>query len=701
MSQRNGPERWRMRWRTLAEFRNERIGKIARLRQASRRGVKVPPTVWALAQDLGAERAGEVAPPTAFGPPWIVRSAAPDEDGTDGTAAGKYESVEVTGASEFDAAVRAVVASMESARGEGAAVFVQPLLQPEAGGVAFFDGFFFERSESPGGNRAITAGTDRGAVTRADLVRGEAWSEWLRRLGTVFGNEMAEGAALDLEYVRTGEEFTLLQARPARFALKRNPMLSLANHREILGDHPSPWVVSALVLAGRGALEEFERVDPTIASWNGQYAEECAGRAWLSFSFFFRLMDHWGLPRTFVTEGVGGESNGPADARLKLGRMLKKSPRLVALQIQNRRTIGRIPKALASFDECMDSAKSLTDWFDATVFGLDLALRTNFAINGAWTGIARIRGALRIRGRARVVTEEMMAAYEALAANERANREAALDAWLERFGHRGPLESDPMQPRFRELRGVLLTDLLGREQAPLQRGTAEERTGFFFRIDRVREQFRDDLMKRWERLRAGILAAAEAASQVGSLERAEDAFLLDGDSIVETASWRNAVQSAREKREDEARFDPPLTERRDAIEEAWRMGESASVAVAATPRSQGAGTELQGIGVGEGVVRGTVQKATTLTSFLRWLGKREAAAPPVILVVPALEPSWSVVFGRVAGAITEIGGELSHASILLRESRTPAVVNCHRASRDLEDGAHVELDADAGRVRLL
>ena len=101
--------------------------------------------------------------------------------------------------------------------------------------------------------------------------------------------------------------------------------------------------MSALVLAGRGALEEFERIDPSIASWGGQYAEECAGRAWLSFSFFFRLMDHWGLPRTFVTEGVGGESSGPSDARMLPGRMLMKSPRLIALQLQNRRTMRRIP----------------------------------------------------------------------------------------------------------------------------------------------------------------------------------------------------------------------------------------------------------------------------------------------------------------------------------------------------------------------
>ena len=54
----------------------------------------------------------------------------------------------------------------------------------------------------------------------------------------------------------------------------------------------------------------------------------------------------------------------------------------------------------------------------------------------------------------------MMDEYAALAAvSPPAAREAALDAWLARYGHRGPLESDPARPRFAELRELLLRDL--------------------------------------------------------------------------------------------------------------------------------------------------------------------------------------------------------------------------------------------------
>ncbi|MEM8709567.1 MAG: PEP-utilizing enzyme [Planctomycetota bacterium] len=690
-----------MRWRPLGEFRDEGVGKIFRLRRAARRGVSVPATVWARAKDLSGR---DVPPPAGMEAPWIVRSAAPDEDGKEGTAAGRYESVEVEERDGFSAAVARVVASMERAGGEGAAVFVQPLLRPEAAGVAFYDGFFYERSEAAGGNRGVTDGSQRGDVVRGDHVRGEAWSEWLRRVHALFRGELRDGGALDVEYARDGNRYTLLQARPARFPVRRNPILSLANHREILGDHPSPWIVDALVRAGRGALGEFIRIDPEVGRWDGQYAEACAGRAWLSFSFFFRLMDHWGLPRTFVTEGVGGDPGSAQDARARPWTMVRRSPRLVRLQLQNRRTIRRIPRDLAAFDERLDGAQTLAEWFDATVFGLDLALRSNFAINGAWTGVARVRRFLGVKGRACVVTEEMMASYEGLARIPMEERPAGLEGWLERFGHRGPLESDPMQPRFRELKETLLADLLGRPLGGVEnlaaRSAAGSRTGWFFRIDETREQFRDDLMRRWERLRCGILKAAAHAVEAGQLRVAEDVFLLDGEALAKTGDWAASVEEANARRLIEATFRPPLTARRNTIESAAEeYDESADLdPLAHTPPAN-----MRGIGVGTGVVRGRVHRATDLTGCLRWLASEEARATgadePIVLLVPALEPSWSVVFGRVGAVVTEIGGELSHASILLRESGTPAVVNCPAALRALQSGEFVEVDASVGRVR--
>lgn len=690
-----------MTWSALRTFRDGRVGKVHRLARARARGLEVPETRWARFDALP-----DALLPVPLGVPCIVRSAATDEDTDEGTAAGRYASVVVRDRGAFDEAVREVLASMG---GQGV-VFVQALaedaLGPGArGGVLFFDGFHYERTEAAGHNRALTAGEERGEVVAGDLERGDPFSSWLRRLARVFASELESAPALDVEYARSGERLVLLQARPARFPVRRNPVLSLANHREILGDLPSPWVVDALLRAGGGAIDEFVRIDPEVGRWDARYAQAHGGRAWLDFSFFFRLMDHWGLPRTFVTEGVGGEWGRPEDGRIRFGRMLRCAPRLVRLQLQNRAVVRAIPKSLARLDAALDGARSLEDWFEATVVGLDVALRTNFAINGALSGIVRVRQALRIRGRARVVTEEMMEGYEALRRLGEAERGPALLSWLERFGHRGPLESDPMQPRFAELEDMLRADLASdagakkkvggeAEVAPASPGGAAPRTGWFFRMDAVRESFRDELMRRWLRLRQGLLGAAEDAVARGVLEQREDAFLLGAEVASSESTWREVASARRDERTELEGAALPLTGRLDDIERALTHGAEG----AAAPDG-----ELRGIGIGTREVEGIVLQARDLPGLLQEIerGERPPLGEGVVLHVPALEPSWGILFGRVGAVITDIGGELSHASILLREAGATAVVNCSGAAARLRDGDRVRIEPRKGIVKRL
>jgi pyruvate,water dikinase len=677
-------------WRPLARFRDPTVPKLANLRRAARTGLSVPHTVWLPAAGVDLER---VAPPAGIGAPWMVRSASPSEDTDEGTAAGKFVSQAVAehDPDAFRDAVRAVVASLPREQGKPrGAVFVQPLLAPERGGVAFFDGFYFECTTAPGGNRALTSGLDRGAVERGELRRGDPFSDWLKRVGRVFRRELAGAGTLDIEFARDGDAFTLLQARPARFALRRNPRLSLANHREILGDPPSPWVVSALERAGAGALRYFAEVDPEVGRWNERYAWALGGRAWLNFSFFFRLMDHWGLPRAFVTQGVGGQGDGPLDARIDLARFLRMGPRLIRLQLKNLVTVLQSARDLAAFERRVRAATDLRELHAATVVGLSVALRTNFAINGALTGATRVRRALGLRGRARVTTEALMEQYDALRRREGAGLEAGLDAWLATYGHRGPLESDPARPRFAELREVLLADLArGRGPAAAEppRAAGAGGRGLWFALDRRRESFRDELMRVWQELRRRILAAAAREG----LEPAEDVFLLGGKHLAGGA--RPGLEVLRAELDRLARIELPDTARREEIEErlagvaAARMGDS------------GVGI-FRGVALSQASFEGRVRRADDLVHLLE--AERRAGHALVdsstVLVVPALEPAWAVVFGRVGAVVTELGGELSHASILLREAGKPAIVNCRGVFGELVDNERVRLDGARGVV---
>ncbi len=78
-----------------------------------------------------------------------------------------------------------------------------------------------------------------------------------------------------------------------------------------------------------------------------------------------------------------------------------------------------------------------------------------------------------------------------------------------------------------------------------------------------------------------------------------------------------------------------------------------------------------GIGLGRGHVVGTAVLASALADLLAGVPLPEAP----VLVVDTLEPSWAVVFPRFSAVVADLGGALSHASILLREAGIPAVVN--------------------------
>lgn len=688
-----------MSWKPLRRFADRTVPKLGNLRRAARAGLRVPPTWWARAADV---EANPPFPPAGAQAPWIVRSASPTEDRDGASQAGRFLSREVTapGPEAFRSAVMEVAASLPRDGGGRplGAVFVQPLQRPERGGVAFFDGFHYELTTAPGGNRALTSGRERGDVVRGSLRRGDPWSLWLGRVGRCFARELAGGAALDVELALDAGEPILLQARPARFAVRRNPVLSLANHREILGELPSPWLVAALEEAGRDAVRFFAEADPEVGRWGEPYAVALGGRAWLNFSLFHRMMDRWGLPRAFVADGVGGAGEGPEDERFDLRRMLPAGPRLVGLQLRGLLEIARAPRALAALERRIAEADGLERLFDATVLGLVVALRTNFALNGALTGLLRVRRTLGIRGRARVTTERMMEEYEAIRAVPPSSREAALDAWLSLFGHRGPLESDLSRPRFVELRGVLLADLARSDaSAPAPRAVTEAGSGGpgsargpLFALDRRRESFRDDLMRAWQRLRERVLEEARRLVVEGRMESVGDVFLLTREDLGQEWPSAAALAERRAGRERLKRLAVPSTARRDEIE--------AALAGAGPGATVEAGRSLRGIGLGGGRFEGRVRKASDLVELLAVEGEGAPLDAGTVLVVPALEPSWAVVFGRVGAVVAELGGELSHASILLREAGKPAVVNCAGAFDALAEGERVRLDAAAGLV---
>ena len=75
--------------------------------------------------------------------------------------------------------------------------------------------------------------------------------------------------------------------------------------------------------------------------------------------------------------------------------------------------------------------------------------------------------------------------------------------------------------------------------------------------------------------------------------------------------------------------------------------------------------------------------------------------PGEILVCRGTDPSWTPLFLSAGGLVTEVGGMMTHGSVVAREYGIPAVVGVHQATRRLQSGQRVRLDGSRGQIMIL
>ena len=64
-------------------------------------------------------------------------------------------------------------------------------------------------------------------------------------------------------------------------------------------------------------------------------------------------------------------------------------------------------------------------------------------------------------------------------------------------------------------------------------------------------------------------------------------------------------------------------------------------------------------------------------------------------------PPWTPLFATAAAVVTDTGGVLSHCAVVAREYGIPAVVGVAVATQAIADGQLIEVDGDAGVVRIV
>jgi pyruvate,water dikinase len=110
--------------------------------------------------------------------------------------------------------------------------------------------------------------------------------------------------------------------------------------------------------------------------------------------------------------------------------------------------------------------------------------------------------------------------------------------------------------------------------------------------------------------------------------------------------------------------------------------------------SNGDANKVKGLPGSAGVVRGTARVIHSLTEA----GKLQ---PGDVLVTESTEPPWTPLFATAAAIVTDTGGVLSHSAVVAREYRIPAVVGTVHATSTFRDGQLLEVDGNAGVVRVI
>ncbi|WMJ87287.1 PEP/pyruvate-binding domain-containing protein [Anaerocolumna sp. MB42-C2] len=124
-----------------------------------------------------------------------------------------------------------------------------------------------------------------------------------------------------------------------------------------------------------------------------------------------------------------------------------------------------------------------------------------------------------------------------------------------------------------------------------------------------------------------------------------------------------------------------------------RLPEKNNKAISKAPQKKDGKIMLTGIGTSSGVVTAPACVLNSPADF-------ESFQPGSVLVAVTTTPAWTPLFSLANAVVTDIGGPLSHSSIVAREYGIPAVMATHTATRTIKSGQMITVDGSTGTVRL-
>jgi len=181
------------------------------------------------------------------------------------------------------------------------------------------------------------------------------------------------------------------------------------------------------------------------------------------------------------------------------------------------------------------------------------------------------------------------------------------------------------------------------------------------------------------------------------IPKVDDIFWLTQDEVLKTATRLDTGQSAQSLAE---KIPQRKAEHRDALNVTPPM---------MLPQMKIFGFDLMSLKDKRGrrnkgdVIKGVAASPGQASGVARVLHGPEdfdQMKPGDVLVAPITTPAWTPLFAMASAVVTDIGGPLSHGSIVAREYGIPAVLGTGVATRRLNSGDNVEVNGAEGIVSI-
>lgn len=224
-------------------------------------------------------------------------------------------------------------------------------------------------------------------------------------------------------------------------------------------------------------------------------------------------------------------------------------------------------------------------------------------------------------------------------------------------------------------------------------------------IGPVREDALAGIGLGWPLLRQLLLELGSRLVNAGAVAQANDIFWLEKPEVERAAtvldagvldsgqahldSFATLVEERKMEWRGRKRATPPqiLPEK-----SAWtKFGLDRFMPAVSTEQS---GPVIKGIPVGNGKVTATARVLHGPEDF-------STMQAGDILVAGITTPAWTPLFVLASGIVTDVGGPMSHSSIVAREYGIPAVLGTGVATKRIHSGQSIRVDGDAGTVTLL